>query len=335
MNEASKGEIIIYRAEDGETRLEVSLKEDTVWLSLNQMVALFDRDKSVISRHIKNVFREGELDKRSVVAKFATTASDGKTYQVEYFNLDMIISVGYRVKSQRGTQFRIWATGVLKDYLIKGYSVNEKRLREQNARFIQLQKTVNLLGRVVEGRELVGDEAAGLFRVLTDYSYALTLLDQYDHQQLEIRNTSGVQGRFIIKYEQAREAIDKLGEQYMATGQPAALFGIEKDESFLGILGALYQTFGGKELYQSVEEKAAHLLYFAIKDHPFTDGNKRIAAFLFVWFLDANGILYAKDDRKRIGDNALVALSLLIAESNPEEKDIIIKVIVNLINKDN
>ena len=335
MNEESKGKIIIYRAEDGETRLEVSLKEDTVWLSLNQMVALFDRDKSVISRHIKNVFREDELDKRSVVAKFATTASDGKTYQVEYFNLDIIISVGYRVKSQRGTQFRIWATGVLKDYLIKGYSVNEKRLREQNARFIQLQKTVNLLGRVVEGRELAGDEAAGLFRVLTDYSYALTLLDQYDHQQLEIRNTSGGQGRFIIKYEQAREAIDKLGEQYMAAGQPAALFGIEKDESFRGILGALYQTFGGKELYQSVEEKAAHLLYFAIKDHPFTDGNKRIAAFLFVWFLDANGILYAKDGRKRIGDNALVALSLLIAESNPEEKDIIIKVIVNLINKDN
>ena len=335
MNEESKGKIIIYRAEDGETRLEVSLKEDTVWLSLNQMVALFDRDKSVISRHIKNVFREGELDKRSVVAKFATTASDGKTYQVEYFNLDIIISVGYRVKSQRGTQFRIWATGVLKDYLIKGYSVNEKRLREQNARFIQLQKTVNLLGRVVEGRELAGDEAAGLFRVLTDYSYALTLLDQYDHQQLEIRNTSGGQGRFIIKYEQAREAIDKLGEQYMAAGQPAALFGIEKDESFRGILGALYQTFGGKELYQSVEEKAAHLLYFAIKDHPFTDGNKRIAAFLFVWFLDANGILYAEDDHKRIGDNALVALSLLIAESNPEEKDIIIKVIVNLINKDN
>ena len=185
MNEESKGKIIIYRAEDGETRLEVSLKEDTVWLSLNQMVALFDRDKSVISRHIKNVFREGELDKRSVVAKFATTASDGKTYQVEYFNLDIIISVGYRVKSQRGTQFRIWATGVLKDYLIKGYSVNEKRLREQNARFVELQKTVNLLGRVVEGRELAGDEAAGLFRVLTDYSYALTLLDQYDHQQLK------------------------------------------------------------------------------------------------------------------------------------------------------
>ncbi|MCK4390119.1 MAG: virulence RhuM family protein [Desulfobacterales bacterium] len=178
MNEESKGEIIIYRAEDGKTTLEMSLKEDTVWLSLNQMVALFDRDKSVISRHIKNVFREGELDKMSVVAKFATTASDGKTYQVEYFNFDIIISVGYRVKSQRGTQFRVWATRVLKNYLIKGYSVNEKRLSKQNARLVELQKTVNLLARVVEGRELAGDEATGLLKVITDYSYALTLLDQ-------------------------------------------------------------------------------------------------------------------------------------------------------------
>lgn len=335
MDEESRGEIIIYRAEDGETRLEVSLKEDTVWLDAHQMADLFQRDRTVIVRHIRNIYKTGELVPDATCAKIAQVAKDGKTRVMGFYNLDMIISVGYRVNSLRGTQFRIWATGLLKDYLIKGYAVNEKRLREQNARFIQLQKTVNLLGRVVEGRELAGDEAAGLFRVLTDYSYALTLLDQYDHQQLEIRNTSGGQGRFIIKYEQAREAIDKLGEQYMAAGQPAALFGIEKDESFRGILGALYQTFGGKELYQSVEEKAAHLLYFAIKDHPFTDGNKRIAAFLFVWFLDANGILYAEDGHKRIGDNALVALSLLIAESNPEEKDIIIKVIVNLINKDN
>ncbi|MCK4390859.1 MAG: virulence protein RhuM/Fic/DOC family protein [Desulfobacterales bacterium] len=334
MNEESKGEIIIYRAEDGKTTLEVSLKEDTVWLDAHQMADLFQRDRTVIVRHIRNIYKTGELLLDSTCAKIAQVARDGKKRVMDFYNLDMIISVGYRVNSLRGTQFRIWATGVLKDHLIKGYSVNEKRLREQNARLVELQKTVNLLGRVVEGRELAGDEAAGLLRVLTDYSYALTLLDQYDHKQLEIRNTSG-QGRFIIKYEQAREAIDKLGEQYMAAGQPAALFGIEKDESFQGILGALYQTFGGKELYQSVEEKAAHLLYFAIKDHPFTDGNKRIAAFLFVWFLDANGILYAKDGRKRIGDNALVALSLLIAESDPYEKDIIIKVIVNLINKDN
>lgn len=334
MKKDSKGEVVIYEAEDGKTTLEVNLQEDTVWLSLNQMVALFARDKSVISRHINNVFREGELDKRAVVAKFATTASDGRTYQVDYFSLDVIISVGYRIKSQRGTQFRIWASGVLKEHLIKGYSVNEKRLREQNARLIELQKTLNLLGRVAEGRDLSGDEASGLLKVITDYSYALSLLDQYDHQQLQIRNTSG-RGHFIITYKEAREAIDKLGEYYRTARQFAGLFGIEKDETFKGLLGAIYQTFGGKELYSSIEEKAAHLLYFTIKDHPFTDGNKRIAAFLFVWFLDANGILYAKDGRKRIGDNALVALSLLIAESKPEEKDVITKVVINLINKNN
>jgi prophage maintenance system killer protein len=334
MNEASKGEIIIYRAEDGRATLEVSLKGDTVWLDAHQMADLFQRDRTVIVRHIGNIYKTGELVPDATCAKIAQVAKDGKTRVMDFYNLDMIISVGYRVNSLRGTQFRIWATEVLRDHVIKGYSVNEKRLREENARLIELQKTVNLLGRVVEGRELAGDEASGLLKVITDYSYALTLLDQYDHKQLEVRNTSG-QGRFVINYEQARKAIDKLGEQYMTAGQPAALFGIEKDESFQGILGALYQTFDGKELYESVEEKAAHMLYFAIKDHPFTDGNKRIAAFLFVWFLDANGVLYAKDGRKRIGDNALVALSLLIAESDPTEKDIIVKVIVNLINKDN
>jgi prophage maintenance system killer protein len=334
MNGESKGEIIIYQAEDGSTTLEVSLKADTVWLDAHQMADLFQRDRTVIVRHIRNIYKTGELVRDATCAKIAQVAKDGKTRVMDFYNLDMIISVGYRVNSLRGTQFRIWATGVLKDHLIKPYSVNEKRLREQNARLIELQETVNLMGRIVEGRELAGDEATGLLRVITDYSYALTLLDQYDHKQLQIKNTSG-QGRFVINYEQAREAIDKLGEQYMASGQPAALFGIEKDGAFRGILGALYQTFGGSELYQSVEEKAAHLLYFTIKDHPFTDGNKRIAAFLFVWFLDTNGILYAEDGRKRIGDNALVALSLLIAESDPNEKDVIIKVIVNLINKDN
>jgi len=334
MNEASKGEIIIYRTEDGSTTIEVSLQGDTVWLDAHQMADLFQRDRTVIVRHISNIYKTGELVPDGTCAKIAQVAKDGKTRVMDLYNLDMIISVGYRVNSLRGTQFRIWATGVLKDHLIRGYSVNEKRLWEQSARLIELQETVNLMGRVVEGRELAGDEATGLLRVITDYSYALTLLDQYDKKRLEIRNTSG-DGSFVINYEQAREAIDKLGQQYMAEGQPTGLFGIEKDQSFRGMLGALYQTFGGRELYESIEEKAAHLLYFAIKDHPFTDGNKRIAAFLFVWFMDANGILYAKDGRKRIGDNALVALSLLIAESDPNEKDIIIKVIVNLINKDN
>ena len=334
MKEEPRGEIVIYRTKDGKAALEVKLQEETVWLSQAQVGQLFDKNKRTISEHISNLFKEGELIENAVVRKFRTTAADGKSYQVEYYNLDVIISVGYRVKSQRGTQFRIWASQVLKDHILKGYSINEKRLTEQNARLLELQKTVSLLQRVMEGRELARDEATGLLQVITDYSYALSLLDQYDHQQLKIRRTTK-KIPFALTYEAARRAIDKLGEQSRKKGQSAALFGQEKDQSFQGSLGAIYQTFGGKDLYPSIEEKAAHLLYFVIKNHSFIDGNKRIGAFLFLWFLDAGGILYAGDGRKRIGDNALVALTLMIAESRPEDKDIITKVIVNLINRDN
>jgi len=334
MKEESKGEIVIYQAEDGKTALEVNLREETVWLTQKQMAALFSADRSVITKHINNVLKSRELNKNSVCAKFAHTAEDGKTYSTAFYNLDMIIAVGYRVNSRRGTQFRIWATQVLKDHILKGYTLNEKRLREQNARLMELQESVNFLGRIIEGRELKRDEAEGLLNVITDYSYALSLLDQYDHQQLKIRHTTEKE-HFVINYEAARKAIDKLGEQSRRKGQPAGLFGREKDESFKSSIGAIYQTFGGKELYHSIEEKAAHLLYFVVKNHSFIDGNKRIGAFLFIWFLDANEILYTKEGRKRIGDNALVALTLMIAESKPRDKDIIIKVIVNLINRDN
>jgi prophage maintenance system killer protein len=334
MKEKSKGEIVIYKAKGGKTTLKVKLQQDTVWLNLNQMTQLFDRDKSVISRHIRNIFKEGELSPRSVVANFATTAADGKSYQVDYYNLDVIISVGYRVKSKRGTQFRIWATQVLKDHLVKGYSINEKRLREQNSRLAELQRTVDLMGRVIRGRELEKTEAAGLLNVITDYSYALSLLDQYDHQELKINKTTRKK-HSIITYEDARKAVDTLGEQSRKKGQASRLFGKEKDKSFKGSLGAIYQTFDGKEVYPSVEEKAAHLLYFIVKNHSFVDGNKRIGAFLFVWFLDINGILYTGDGKKRLGDNALVALTLIIAKSRAKDKDIITKVIVNLINKEN
>jgi len=329
-----KGEIVIYQAKGGKTALEVKLQQETVWLSQAQMCDLFDKNKRTISEHIRNIFKEGELSENSVVRNFRTTAKDGKSYEINYYNLDVIISVGYRVKSQRGTQFRIWATQVLKDHLIKGYSINEKRLREQNIRLAELQQTVNLMGRVIQGRELDKAEAAGLLNVITDYSYALSLLDQYDHNELQIRKTTKKK-HFIITYGDARRAIDRLAEQTFKKGQPAGLFGKEKDKSFRSSLGAIHQTFSGKELYPSVEEKAAHLLYFVVKNHSFVDGNKRIGAFLFVWFLDVNGILYTKGGRKRIGDNALVALTLMIAESRPKDKDIIIKVIVNLINKDN
>ena len=337
MKEKSKGEIVIYMTKGGKTTLEVKLQQETVWLNLNQMTELFKRDKSVISRHIRNVFKEGELEEKSTVANYATVQTEGLRSverNIEFYNLDVIISVGYRVKSQWGTQFRIWATQVLKDHILKGYTLNEKRLREQNKRLAELQETVNLMGRVIHGRELDREEAAGLLHVITDYSYALSLLDQYDRQQLKICKTTRKKP-FGINYDDARRAIDKLGEQSRRKGHPIGLFGKEKDKSFKGSLGAIYQTFDGKEVYTSIEEKAAHLLYFVVKNHSFVDGNKRIGAFLFIWFLDVNRILYTKDGLKRIGNNALVALTLMIAESRPKDKDIIIKVIVNLINKDN
>jgi prophage maintenance system killer protein len=334
MKEEHRGDIVIYKARGGKTAIEVTLQQETVWLSQAQLSDLFDKNKRTISEHIRNIFKERELSENSVVRKFRTTATDGKSYEINYYNLDVIISVGYRVKSQRGTQFRIWATQVLKDHLIKGYSINEKRLQEENERLAELQQTVNLMGRVIQGRELDKAEAAGLLNVITDYSYALSLLDQYDHQELKIHKTTRKK-QFVITYEEARKAIDMLGKHTRKKGHPSGLFGKEKDKSFRGSLGAIYQTFGAKELYPSVDEKAAHLLYFVVKNHSFVDGNKRIGAFLFVWFLDFNGILYTQDGRKRVGDNALVALTLMIAESRPKDKDIIIKVIVNLINKDN
>lgn len=331
MKVESKGEIVIYRTKGGKTALEVNLSGETVWLNQNQMSILFERDRSVITKHLNNIFKSGELKEKSNVHKMHIAGSDKP---VAFYNLDVIISLGYRVNSKRGTQFRIWATQVLKDHLLKGYSINEKRLQEQNTRLIELQKTVGLMQRVMEGRELARDEATGLLQVITDYSYALSLLDQYDYGQLKIRHTTE-KAPFILTYEAARKAVDQLGEQSHKKGRPSGLFGREKDQSFKGSLGAVYQTFDGKEVYPSVEEKAAHLLYFVVKNHSFIDGNKRIGAFLFIWFLDANGILYTGDGRKRIGDNTLVALTLMIAESKPEDKDIIIKVIVNLINKDN
>jgi prophage maintenance system killer protein len=328
------GEILLYRTPDGTARLSVQFEKETIWLDAHQMGVLFDRDRSVVLRHIRNIYASGELDAAAPCAKIAQVAADGKTRRMDIFNLDVIIGVGYRVNSLRGTQFRIWATQVLKDHLIQGYTVNERRLREQNKRLMELQQTVALMGRVVQGRELERAEAAGLLHVITDYSYALTLLDQYDHQDLKISKTTRKKPA-LITYEESRHAIDTLGRQFRVKGPPSTLFGKEKDASFKSSLGAIYQTCGGKELYPSIEEKAAHLLYFVVKNHSFVDGNKRIGAFLFVWFLDNNGILYTQDGKKRLGDNALVALTLMIAESRPRDKDIITKVIVNLINRDN
>jgi len=315
--------IALYQAPDGTVSLEVKLEAETVWLNLNQMSGLFDRDKSVISRHLRNIFKTGELDRDSVVAFFATTAADGKTYQVDYYSLDVIISVGYRVNSKRGTQFRIWATNVLRDHVLRGYSANERRLKELN-------QAIRLIGSVAERKALSGDEATALLSVVKDYSYALDLLDDYDHERVTAKDTT-VRPIEPVSYDEARRIIERLGAQFNAGG----LFGAEKDKSLRGSLANIMQTFDGKELYHSLEEKAAQLLYSLVKNHSFVDGNKRIAAALFLWFLEKNAALYAADGSKRIADNALVAMTLLIAESRPEEKDVLTRVVVNLINRRN
>lgn len=323
-------QIAIYQTDDERVSIEVQVGQDSVWLTQAQMAALFDRDYKTISKHILNAFREGELERSSVVAKFATTASDGKTYQVEHYNLDVIISVGYRVKSKRGTQFRIWATQVLRKYLIEGYALNEQRLREQGQNLKNLQEAVHLVAQVVQQQVLTLNETQGILSVLDRYSHALAILDQYDHQTLHIADTRSF-GQEPISYEDAIGQI-QLWRKKEGLGP---LFGNEKDGSFKGSLTTIYQTFGGQELYPSIEEKAANLLYFVVKNHSFSDGNKRIAAAIFVWFLLRNNYLYDQEGRKRIADNALVALTLMIAQSKPEEKDIIVKVVVNLINAKN
>ena len=328
----NKNEIIIYTTEDGKETFEVNLKEETVWLSQRQMAELFEKDSDTIGLHIKNIFSTSELDEKSTTEEFSVVQLEGKRKvkrKIKFYNLDLIISVGYRVNSKRGTQFRIWATNVLKNHLIQGYSINQKRLQENQAKLKELQKTARMVERLLLKENLESPEATGLLQVILDYQKALQLLDEYDHQEVKIKKIT-TREKFRLTYEKARQELQNLKNQY-----PSGLFGLEKDQSFSGSIGAIYQSFDGKEVYPSIEEKAAHLLYFVTKNHSFVDGNKRIAASLFIWFLNENGILYKEDGSKRLADNALVALTLLIAESKPEEKDIMIKVIVNLINREN
>ena len=328
---ANRGDIIIYRAEDNTVQLDVRMENETVWLSLNQMAMLFDRDKSVISRHIRDVFRERELSKEATVAKNATVQIEGGraiVRQMDYYNLDVIISVGYRVKSQRGVQFRQWANKILKDYLVKGYAINEKLRREQLS---DLRQLVQIVGRTMQSKSVESeDETQAIFDVVLDYTYALDTLDNYDYERLTVKETTP-EARFHATYENAMQTIAALREKFGGS----TLFGNEKDDSFKSSIGQIYQTFGGKDLYPSVEEKAAMLLYLVTKNHSFSDGNKRIAATLFLWFLNNNGILYREDGTKRLADNTLVALTLMIAESRTEEKDTMVKVVVNLINQKN
>ena len=321
-----KNQIEIYQTEDGQTQIDVRLENETVWLTQAQMAELFQKDQSVIARHIANVFNEGELEKQSNMQILHNTLSRYKPTAI--YNLDVIISVGYRVKSKRGTAFRIWARQIIKDYLVKGYAINQRIHREQIG---ELRQLVSMLSRTIQGQPLLStDETNALFEVVTDYTYALDTLDNYDYERLTIDKTTKEEP-FHATYENAMEEIRLLREKFGGS----VLFGNEKDDSFKSSIGQIYQTFDGEELYPSVEEKAAMLLYLVTKNHSFSDGNKRIAATLFLWFLNNNRILYRKDGSKRLADNTLVAITLMIAESTTEEKDVMVKVVVNLINQKN
>ena len=323
--------IVIYQTEDGQTQIDVRLENDTVWLTQAQMAELFQTDRTSIVRHINNIYKVEELDRDSTCAKIAQVQIEGKRTvkrDIPLFNLDMIISVGYRVNSKRGIKFRQWANRVLKDYLVKGYAINERMRREQIG---ELRQLVGMLGRTIQGQPLLStDETNALFEVVTDYTYALDTLDNYDYERLTIDKTTKEEP-FHATYENAMEEIRLLRDKFGGS----VLFGNEKDDSFKSSIGQIYQTFGGEELYPSVEEKAAMLLYLVTKNHSFSDGNKRIAATLFLWFLNNNHILYRADGSKRLADNTLVALTLMIAESRTEEKDVMVKVVVNLINQQN
>lgn len=338
MTADNKGEIIIYQPGENLPAFEVRLKEETVWLNQSQLCSLFDKDKRTISEHINNIFKEGELKKtEATIRNFRTVQMEGSrevSRSRQHYNLDVIISVGYRVKSHRGTQFRIWATDVLKQHIIQGYTINEKRLQEARDNFRKLKESVDVFQRVVENRTLTEAEAKGIVQVIRDYAHALDTLDGYDRQSLTIENINRDE-YFTLDYAKARNALEELINVESQKAGRGELYGKESGNILQGIIASVYQTVGGKDAYPSVEEKAAHLLYFLIKNHPFVDGNKRVAGAMFLWFLEQNRWLYRSDGSKRIADNALTALCLMVAQSDPKEKDLIIKVIVNLINRDN
>jgi len=319
-NNSSKGRVILYK-----NRLEVRLDKETVWLTQAQIAHLFGTQRPAITKHLSNIFKTKELRKNSVCSILEHAAADGKKYKTKFYNLDAIISVGYRVNSSQATQFRIWATKVLKRHLIDGYSLNEKHLKKQEQKYLELKKAVGLIGNVIEIED-VSIEAKGLAHVISEYTRALDILDDYDHEELKIPK-GRKRSKYIMTYENACAVIQLMKEKFKESN----IVGQEKDQSFKSSIGAIYQSAGGKDAYSTIEEKAAHLLYFVTKNHSFIDGNKRIAAALFVCFLERNGLLYRKDGSCVIDDNALVALTLMIATSKPSEKEVMIKVILNLL----
>lgn len=325
--EAKKGEIIIYKSPTG-PKLEVRLEGETIWMTQAQIASLFGTQRPTITKHFNNIFKSGELKENSVSSILEHTAADGKVYKTKFYNLDAIISVGYRVNSQHATQFRIWATKTLKEHLVKGYTLNEKRLLSTQQKLSELQETISFL-RDKSKIELLAGQEQEVIDLLANYSKTLTLLEQYDKDKLVIAKKG--KGKFILHSKVASEIIGELREDLTAKKEAGDLFGQEYGDKFKAILGNIRQTFNGQELYPSIEEKAAHLLYFIIKDHPFADGNKRIASFLFIYFLDRNNYLYRDSGEKKINDNALVALALLIAVSDPKDKDTMVKIVTNLL----
>jgi len=327
--------IEIYQSKNCSPQIAIKFENETLWLSLNEIAQLFDRDKSVISRHLKNIFIEEELDKNQTVAFFATVQTEGEKLverTIEHYNLDVIISVGYRVNSKQGTKFRIWATERLKNYLVQGFAVNEKRILEYQKNLTELQQTIKLIQNSIDSKELSGIESKGFVDIIANYAHSFILLNQFDSDSLNLQKLDK-NITYEISYEEACKAILELKKQLIKKKEASELFANQKDQSFAGILGNITQSFSGEYLYKTIEEQASHLLYFTIKNHPFSDGNKRIGAFLFMWFLAKNKHLLKKSGELKINDNGLVALALLVAKSNSKEKELMIKLIINLINE--
>src|SRR3990167_2714802 len=322
-----KNSIVIYQTAKG-PELEVRIEKETIWLDAHQIAALFGTQRPAIVKHVNNIYQTGELEQKSTCSILEQVAADGKIRKTAFYNLDVIISVGYRVNSMRATQFRIWATNTLKDYLLKGYAINEKQLSSAKEKLQELQSTISFLQEKSKYELLSGQEQE-ILNLLANYSKTLTLLEQYDKDKLSVSKKG--KGKFILNYEEVRKVIMALKNDLVAKKEASDLFGQEYEGKLQGIIGNIYQTFGGKELYSSLEDKAAHLLYFVIKDHPLADGNKRTGSFLFVYFLDKNNFLYRESGEKKINDNALVALALLIAISDPKDKEVMVKIITNLL----